>query len=115
MRSAAVLKRRSDHRADPTWVFSHEAGSHVFLRAKKAAARLRPGLRIMGEDGAPGPIDAFTTHDFRRTFSTYLAALGTDKHIIDRLTNHAPAGMTTVAAIYNRHTYADEKRAAMTT
>ena len=65
----------------------------------------RPFARIAGE-GAD-----FTPHDFRRTVSTGMAELGVDDKVIEKVLNHSDGS---VAGIYNRHTYAAEKTAALT-
>ena len=55
----------------------------------------------------------WTLHDLRRTFATNLAALAVPPHITERLLNHATGTISGVAAIYNRHAYVDEMRAAI--
>ncbi len=55
----------------------------------------------------------WTIHDLRRTFSTLLAQLGTQPHIIERLLNHASGEISGVSAIYNRHKYLPEMREAL--
>lgn len=55
----------------------------------------------------------FTHHDLRRTFATNLAALGTPIHVTEKLLNHISGTVSGVAAIYNRHAYMDEMRAAI--
>ena len=52
----------------------------------------------------------FTTHDFRRTARTHLAALGVDPHVAERCLNHKLKG---VEGIYNRHDYFNERRTAL--
>ena len=59
------------------------------------------------------PIAAWTLHDLRRTFATNLAALGTPIHVTEKLLNHVSGTVSGVAAIYNRHAYLDEMRAAI--
>ena len=49
----------------------------------------------------------------RRTFATNLAALGTPIHVTEKLLNHISGTVSGVAAIYNRHAYMDEMRAAI--
>lgn len=49
----------------------------------------------------------------RRTFATNLAALGTPIHVTEKLLNHVSGSVSGVAAIYNRHAYMDEMRAAI--
>ena len=55
----------------------------------------------------------WTLHDLRRTFATNLAALGTPIHVTEKLLNHVSGTVSGVAAIYNRHAYMDEMRAAV--
>ncbi|MDR3495114.1 MAG: tyrosine-type recombinase/integrase [Ancalomicrobiaceae bacterium] len=59
-------------------------------------------------------IAPWTLHDLRRTFATNLAALGTPIHITEKLLNHVSGTISGVAAVYNRHAYMDEMRAAIT-
>jgi len=54
----------------------------------------------------------FTLHDLRRTFSTIHASLGTPIHVTERLLNHTSGTVSGVAAVYNRHDYKEEMRAA---
>ena len=58
-------------------------------------------------------IAPWTLHDLRRTFATDLAALGTPPHVTEKLLNHVSGTVSGVAAIYNRHAYMDEMRAAI--
>ena len=57
-------------------------------------------------------IAPWTLHDLRRTFATNLAQMGVAPHIVERLINHVTGTISGVAAIYNRHAYMDEMRAA---
>lgn len=52
-------------------------------------------------------------HDLRRTVATNLAMSGVSPHVIEAVLNHKTGIVSGVAAIYNRHTYLDEKRAAL--
>jgi integrase len=63
-------------------------------------------------DKATGTVE-WTLHDLRRTFATQLAALGTPIHVTEKLLNHVSGTISGVAAIYNRHAYMDEMRAAI--
>jgi integrase len=62
-----------------------------------------PACRRAGIEGA-------RFHDLRRTAATMMNKIGIDPIIIERCLNHVQQG---VAAIYNRHTYDKEKRAAL--
>ena len=61
------------------------------------------------------PIAPWTIHDLRRTFSTTHARLGTPLHVTEKLLNHVSGTVSGVAAIYNRHNYLAEMRAASLT
>ncbi len=67
----------------------------------------------LAEKGAPMPIPPWTLHDLRRTFATNLAALGVPVHVTEKLLNHVSGTISGVAAVYNRHAYLDEMRAAV--
>ncbi len=65
--------------------------------------------KMLGETG----IDHFTLHDLRRTFATIHARIGTPIHMTEKLLNHVSGTISGVAAVYNRHSYMEEMRAAM--
>ncbi len=78
-----------------------------YSRAKagldKAIAARR---KIDGRD----PLPDWRFHDLRRTTATGLAGLGTARFVVSRILNHAQDGVT---AIYDKHDYLSEKRAAL--
>ena len=57
----------------------------------------------------------WTLHDLRRTFATIHARLGTPPHVVERMLAHTSGAISGVSAIYNRHSYMDEMRAAQRT
>lgn len=59
------------------------------------------------------PLDPWTIHDIRRTFSTNCAALGIPLHVTERILDHRSGTISGVAAIYNRHKYLPEMRDAL--
>lgn len=65
------------------------------------------------EHEAKGPMQHWTPHDLRRTFSTNLAALGVPVHVTEKLLNHVSGTISGVAAVYNRYSYMDEMREAI--
>ena len=52
-------------------------------------------------------------HDLRRTVVTGMAELGIQPHITEAVVNHVSGHKAGVAGVYNRATYADEKRTAL--
>jgi integrase len=54
-------------------------------------------------------------HDLRRTAASGMARLSIAPHVVEKVLNHASGTISGVAAVYNRHGYTDEKRAALNT
>lgn len=68
--------------------------------------------------GRKEPTDAdrlpdWTLHDLRRSVSTHMAELGIQPHVIEAVINHVSGHKAGVAGVYNRATYAREKREAL--
>ncbi|MBT7308415.1 MAG: tyrosine-type recombinase/integrase [Gammaproteobacteria bacterium] len=68
-------------------------------------------LRRMLSD--TGVVASFTPRDLRRTVATHLSSLGVQSELIECLLDHSIPGVT--ARHDNRHTFLDEKRAALET
>jgi integrase len=81
---------------------SKDKGMTVFALDQEAQ-------RISHQLGIPG----FTPHDLRRTCSTKLGEMLVPGHLIDRITNHKPTGITD--RVYNRYDYLKEKQEALNT
>lgn len=62
---------------------------------------------------AVSKVTSWTIHDLRRTFATLMAELQIAPHIIERILHHASGEISGVSAIYNRHKYIPEMRAAL--
>ncbi len=59
-------------------------------------------------------VSDFRLHDLRRTAATYMAKLNVDRTVLGKILNHKGlAGDGQVTAIYDRHTYMNEKRQAL--
>jgi integrase len=58
-------------------------------------------------------VENWRLHDLRRSAASGMARLGQPPHLVAALLNHAPAATMGVTAVYNRHRYGDEKRAAL--
>ena len=69
--------------------------------------------RVASEIKGGDPIPAWTIHDLRRTAASGMAALGVPPHVVEAVLNHKSGTIKGVAAVYNRYTYAAEKRDAL--
>lgn len=58
-------------------------------------------------------VTGWTLHDLRRTMATRMADLGVEPHVIEAILNHVSGHKRGVAGIYNRSTYAKQKRDAL--
>jgi len=75
----------------------------------KAKAALDGRMQdLTGRAGAP-----WRLHDLRRTVATGMADLGIQPHVIEAVLNHISGHKAGVAGVYNRASYANEKRQAL--
>jgi len=64
---------------------------------------------------ADGPIEHWTLHDFRRSLSTTMhERLGIPPHIVEACLNHASGHQGGIGGVYNKATYREPKREALT-
>jgi integrase len=75
---------------------------------------------IRGAHQAKRRIDAllpyvppWVLHDIRRTVASGMARLGVNLPVIEKLLNHVSGSFAGIVGVYQRHSFADEKRAAM--
>jgi len=62
----------------------------------------------------PPDIQPWVLHDIRRTVASGMARLGVNLPVIEKLLNHVSGSFAGIVGVYQRHSFADEKRAAMT-
>jgi integrase len=80
----------------------------VFTSSRSGGSWNKFKLRL---DRAAVVAEEWHLHDLRRTAATQMAGLGVERLTISKILNHAEAGVT---AVYDRHRYDAEKRAALT-
>jgi integrase len=101
--SAAIeILRSAPHR---------DGRDHVFGRGGYTAwsySTLKLNARVTESEGKP--LALWTLHDLRRTFRTGLGKLGVAPHIAELCINHVKTG---VEAVYDRHRYQGEIKAAL--
>jgi integrase len=77
------------------------------------AQLLRAGIEETGTDPQSIEIDGWIVHDLRRTAAIGMARLNIAPHVVDRVLNHVSGTIKGVAAVYNRHAYLEERKAAL--
>ncbi len=103
----AILDGRP-RRADRDLVFGRREG-RPFTGWSVCKDLLEDRIRANGASLAQ-----WVPHDLRRTAATRLAELGVAPHVIEAVLNHISGHKHGVHGIYNRATYENEKRAALT-
>jgi integrase len=95
----------------PDFLFSKNGRTFVsgFSRAK---ARLDAAM-IMDADGVE--IEPWRLHDLRRTVASGMARLGISLPVIEKCLNHTSGTFGGIVGVYQRHSFADEKRKAFKT
>jgi integrase len=58
-------------------------------------------------------VSGWVLHDLRRTVVSGMARLGIAPHVADRILNHQSGTISGVAAVYQRHEFLQERRAAL--
>ncbi len=61
----------------------------------------------------PAGTPPWVFHDVRRTVASGMARLGVNLPVIEKLLNHVSGSFAGIVGVYQRHSFADEKRAAM--
>jgi integrase len=75
----------------------------------KAPMSISGANRFLGRIKDVAGVGEFTAHDFRRTLATRLSEEGVAPHVIEKMLGHELGG---VLAIYNKHDWIAEQRAA---
>jgi integrase len=58
-------------------------------------------------------LEDVTPHDLRRTAATNMAKRGIARLVVDKVLNHVSADRSTIAGVYDRYGYAEEKKQAL--
>jgi integrase len=94
-------------------VFGSRDGPFSGWSNAKAALDGRLLKALRKKHGENAKLTPWRLHDIRRTVTTGMAGLGIAPHIVEAVLNHISGHKAGVAGIYNRATYAPEKRAAL--
>jgi integrase len=110
--SPAVEILRARERSGRALAFGSREGPFQGWSNAKSALDRRV-LTKLRETGADGALKPWRLHDIRRTVATRMADLGVQPHVIEAVLNHISGHKAGVAGVYNRATYAAEKRHAL--
>jgi len=90
-------------------VFPSANGRTSTAKFSKAKSCLDAAI---AKDGG-GVMPAWVVHDLRRTVASGLARLGINLPVIERCLNHRSGSFAGIVGVYQRHSFAREKRAAL--
>lgn len=107
---ALKLIKEAPHLGD--YVFS-STGDRPFENFSRAKKILDKKIKAMRPKDDKSKMASWTLHDIRRTVATGMARLEIAPHIVEKILNHTSGSIRGVAAIYNRHKYTDEMKAAL--
>jgi integrase len=115
-RFASAISPERTVTTEDALVFSHN-GHTVFQNWSQSLAKLKSQAKaIAARDGngdvAHRPMD-WRQHDLRRTMVSGMAAMGVAHHVADKILNHQSGVISGVAAVYQRHEFAKERKEAM--
>jgi integrase len=99
-RQALTLLKRADQRGSLVFSLLGTKRFQDFTHAKR---------RIDQISGVTG----WRLHDLRRTCVSGMARLGIAPHVADKILNHQSGTISGVAAVYQRHEFQAERRAAL--
>ena len=95
-----------------TGISKHHGSPYVFTTT--GITPISGFSKIKGKLDLASGVSGWTIHDLRRTFATIgTGELGIDPVVMDKILNHRAGVVTGVAAVYQRHKYMDQRRAAM--
>lgn len=95
-----ILAERREAADGSQWVFpSPKVPGKPIAHVQKAGDRL---TELSGVK--------FVPHDLRRTAASHMTSLGIPRLVVSKILNHVEQGVT---AVYDRHSYDDEKREAL--
>jgi integrase len=86
------------------------SGDHPISGYSVAKKRLDAAVAEARKEAGLEPVPRWTVHDLRRTAATEMGRLGVSRFTIGRVLNHSDRSVT---GIYDRHSYLEEKRAAL--
>jgi len=85
-------------------------GDYIFSFGVKPVIGFVAPKRAMGDFAG---LSDWRLHDLRRTVASGMARLGVSLPVIEKVLNHTSGSFAGIVGVYQRHEFADEKRAAL--
>lgn len=108
----AAVRRIGDKKDGFVFTTNGRTPVSGFSRAKESTDKAMLASMREADERAEAPA-GWVFHDLRRTSASGMAGLGIPPHVVEAVLNHRSGTIRGVAAVYNRYTYAAEKRAAL--
>ena len=110
----AVIASLPRIKSDKGYLFTTNGETHVsgYSRAKVVIEHAMLEI-ARGERGQDIEIPRWTFHDLRRTAVSGMARLGISLPAIEKVVNHSSGSFAGIVGVYQRHSFADEKRNAL--
>jgi len=106
---AVSILHEISRRGDRDYVFGSSQGPFQgWSNAKRSL-----DVRILAKLGEKPKLKPWRLHDIRRTVATRMSELGVLPHVVEAVLNHISGHKAGVAGVYNRASYAAEKRHAL--
>jgi integrase len=102
-----LLKRAKELSGDSPFVFPSPRGGKA-ITGPAVDHALRVNRDCFKANGSP--VADFTPHDLRRTAASMMTSIKIPRLVVSKILNHVETGIT---AVYDRHSYDDEKRQAL--
>ena len=105
-----VALQRLGKRQKKGFIFTTTSGMKPFSGFSKAKAALDEAIAELRKKEGRKPMLPWVLHDLRRTARSLMSRAGVSADIAERVLGHAIPG---VRAVYDRHSFVDEKRVAL--
>jgi integrase len=106
-KAALAVLQNVPHTASSPFVLTTNGGASPASGYSKNKRRLDALL--------PADMPAWRLHDLRRTCASGLARLGINLPVIEKVLNHSSGSFAGIVGVYQKHSFADEKRQALQT
>jgi integrase len=91
----------------------HVSGDPLLLPGNRLGRSFAGWSKAKRELDSRSGVDAWRLHDIRRTVATGMQRLGVRLEVTESALNHISGSKAGIVGLYQRHDWADEKRAAL--